>query len=259
MGIANLIPGVSGGTIAVIMGIYDNLIAAINGFLTDTQSRKTHFLYLLPIGAGTITAIAIGANGISYVLANFPYPTAFFFMGLIAGSIPVIWSMHNDMAPSLGKVIAFILPFGLMVWLAITQQRTGIGLDTITNFNFTLIEYAYLGLSGFIAAATMIIPGISGSLILLIMGSYPIIIAAIKTGHVPTLAVVSAGAMLGIILVSKAINWALTTFPGTSYYAISGLLVGSLLLLYPGTPTGITAFICFASLFVGVGISKKLS
>lgn len=259
MGMANLIPGVSGGTIAVILGIYDQLIAAINGFFSQASARKAHFLYLLPIGAGAITAIAIGAGGISYVMANFPLPTAFFFMGLIAGSIPIIWATHSNMSASASKLIAFILPFALMVWLTINQAHTGIGLDVVSNFDFSISEYAYLGLSGFIAAATMIIPGISGSLILLIMGSYPIIIAAIKSGHIPTLSAVMIGAALGIFLVSKGINWALSKYPGISYYAITGLLIGSLIRLYPGTPEGLNAAICFATLFIGVGIAKKLS
>jgi len=253
IGIANIIPGVSGGTLAVVLGIYDQLIESIGNFLTNKEKRKEYALFLIPIGIGTIAAIGAFSKVIDFLLTNHPQPTFFFFIGLVLGSIPFIYKAHSEMSPSITKIIVFIIALSAMAVLATLNSS-----DLKDSVHITQ-NLGFLLLSGIIAAGTMVIPGISGSLILLIMGSYHTIIRAISDANLTIIAVVGVGAILGILIFTKIINLFLTKWPALTYYAILGLIIGSLFKLWPGLTYDVTGGISLVMLVLGGWTAKKLA
>lgn len=257
IGIANIIPGVSGGTIAVVLGIYDELITAINNVLTTHPLKnKKNIVFLAKIALGVFTGIFIFARLIDYLLTQYPIPTYFFFIGLIIGTIPIVYKMNSAMEPTVSKILTFLIAAGIVI--AVTLIPTSVNV-AINPGNLSLFAGIYLFLSGIIAAATMVIPGISGSFMLLLMGSYHSIIQAVSNYQIGVLAIVAVGAILGIIISTKAIYWLLKHVPSHTHYAILGLLAASAIKLWPGFTLDITGFIALALLAGGTYLGYRLN
>lgn len=224
IGLANLIPGVSGGTIAVVLGIYDELITALSECIPNPVKSRDSFILLFLVGCGAIAGIYFFSGLIDTLLTTYTFPTLFFFMGLIVGSVPVVYRSHKKMEPSFIRLSIFCLFFFSMVTLA---WQSPLHLSETTPSIFRLI------LSGIFAAGSMIVPGISGSFILLLMGTYKPILNAVHNGDGMILLWVILGAVLGIVGVSKGIAKILKRYPAMTQYAILGLLVGSIVPLFP--------------------------
>jgi putative membrane protein len=290
IGIANIIPGVSGGTIAVILGIYDKLIEAISEFVPNKSNRKTYIKFLFQIGLGMGIGVLAFAKFISYCLQTHPQPTAFFFMGLIIGGIPIVYKAHANMKPTPKKVGFFIFALILILLLAVFPESKEAISNTRPTFTAGLALFVFI--SGFIAAGTMVIPGISGSFMLLLLGSYGLIInkvASFETGvfslkgiitcnegfsswfqnnpniinflkeDILILSLVALGAITGIIVFTRLIHICLKYRPVYTYYTILGLIVGSLVKIFPGISFNLTALISLCCLIIGFFIAKKLS
>jgi putative membrane protein len=250
IGIANIIPGVSGGTLAVILGIYDKLIQSISTIIKTPFSAKKEFQFILPILIGAVCAVKLGASLIQYFLQVYPNPTYWFFIGLILGSLPIIFKQHSNMTLTLPKAIAFLIPLVLMIALSISEPPS----TTSTSSASPLLLF----LSGSIAAGTMIIPGISGSFMLLLIGTYPLIIEAVSTLNFRIIAIVGAGAIIGLILVTKLITLTLKKYPALTYYTIIGFLIGSIPTLYPGNPQTMLEFLQVIPMGIGYLLAKNL-
>ena len=168
MGIANVIPGVSGGTLALTLGIYEKLIKAISHFF---KNLKDNIKFLLPLGIGMVLAVITMSNVIDYSFKKFPLPTTLFFMGLVIGGVPLLYKRVQGTKES-KKVSSYVIgaiTFIFVITLALSEQLFNINLTAnLSNMNF--FEYILLFLVGIIAAATMVIPGVSGSLVLMLLG-----------------------------------------------------------------------------------------
>jgi putative membrane protein len=232
IGAANTIPGVSGGTIAVITLLYDDLIAAISGFFKT--GWKKNLLFLLPIVIGVVVGIVLFAQVVDYFLENHPMQTAFFFMGLILGSVPFLVKITLKEAFKPIYLVPFVISFGLLIWMSIAG-RPPLS-EPITQL--TLAVAVPIFLTGVISSATMIIPGVSGSFIMLLIGMYSTFIRAAKDLNLPILAVLVPGFIVGIVLVSKVINLLLTRYHGITYWAIIGLVLGSVIAIWPRDDAG---------------------
>lgn len=249
IGVANIIPGVSGGTMMVTMGIYDRLLEAINGlFKHFIKSVKT----LLPVVIGMLVGIAGFAVLLKKVLfAKCPLPTAFAFIGLIVGGIPLIVSRlqkagkaaeaeenkseKKKEAPFGLKLVIFALFFALIIGM----QFMGEG--AAKELKPSVLSALLLLFLGVLASAAMVIPGVSGSLLLMAMGYYNAIIAAINDfldalkkmdfaamiDQCLLLVPFGIGVLLGIFFVAKLITWLLTHHEKLTYYGILGLVVAS--------------------------------
>lgn len=241
IGIANVIPGVSGGTMAVSMGIYDKLIGAING-LTKTFWRSVRILAPLLVG------MALGVVGFSYLieylLTQHTLATCLTFVGLILGGLPVLWpslkkSVAKKKSGRLGapEAISFLALLAVGVGMPLLQGGEG-GVQSLTPSLGLALLLVVLGL---IASATMVIPGVSGSMVLMILGYYYGILNAV-TGTVSALkaldwagvlngllllAPFGIGVVLGIWLIAKLIDWLFNRFPSQTYAAIIGLVLSS--------------------------------
>ena len=234
IGIANIIPGVSGGTMMVAMGIYDKLIHCITHLLSEF---KKNVLFLLPIVVGMGIALVGGSFTIEKMFEVIPFQTSLLFVGLVVGGLPAIWKNVKGKTIRPGHVICFVIFFAVVVVMALMGESEGAAAD----LSFTLINVIKLFVVGVIAAATMVIPGVSGSMMLLLMGYYNPILSAI-TGFfhslkefdikglmqgVGVLAPFGVGVLVGIFAIAKLIEIIFAKFPLYAYWAIIGLIVAS--------------------------------
>ncbi|MNP06947.1 hypothetical protein D3C76_989520 [compost metagenome] len=213
IGIANIVPGVSGGTLAIVMGIYDKLINAVTElFKKPIESIKSVWVYILGIGIGVASSII----GVSYFIDAFPVPTTALFVGLIIGAIPLIISKVNSKKIGNVDIISFCL---LMVSVLILPYiGTSSSSDQALNNNFIIM----FGI-GIIGAFTIVVPGVSGTMILMALGYYESIMemassfikaiisfdmSAIFSNGI-ALMPFGIGIIVGVILTAKLIKWLL--------------------------------------------------
>ena len=236
IGVANIIPGVSGGTIAVVLGIYEYLIEAISNFITNKEKRKEYILFLFKIVLGAVTVIFLSAKLMKFLLENYYIYTNLAFVGLIAGSIPSIYKSHHDMKLNTASIISFIIGAAIILIFEFAfpnvEKKEGIEIAFNLNFNAGL----FLMIAGFFAGGSMIVPGISGSFIMLLMGQYYIVTSCVADRDLVPLVFVGIGIVLGIFIFAKIINILLKKYPKETFYFILGLVIASLYSIYPGMP-----------------------
>jgi putative membrane protein len=247
MGTANVIPGVSGGTIAFITGIYERLIDALKRFDTTTVRLALKFRvrevweridghFLAALGLGVAVGIALPARFLKWGFENHPVLVWAFFFGLIAASLPAVgklvrrWSARPILALVVGVAIAVSMAF-----LTPASENA---------------HPAYLLLCGMVAMCSMIIPGLSGSFVLLLMGNYQLIMiesfTAVLDGRIgPALRVlipVGVGAVLGMLALARFLSWLFRTWHNLAVAAITGFIGGSLLIIWPWKETETSPF-----------------
>ncbi|WP_419930083.1 DUF368 domain-containing protein [Candidatus Poriferisocius sp.] len=238
MGAADVVPGVSGGTVALLLGIYTRLIdtvragAGVLGSLlrgkwseTGDRLRSFDWWFAAPLVAGIVVAVAALASVIDELLVDEPEAMAGLFFGLVAASVVMAWNLVDK--PSAGLAVTALAVGGLFFWL--------LGLQSAPVADQT--EIALFG-SGIVAVCAMLLPGISGSFILLMMGVYPAAIAAVDDWVWGDLAALAAGAALGLALFSNVIGSVLNRWPDPTLAVMVGLLLGSLRVLWPW-PAGV--------------------
>lgn len=230
MGASDVIPGVSGGTIAILLGIYDRLIIAINGIFSKEWKRQLSFL--IPLGIGVGSAILLLSRLIEWLLANYAVPTHFFFLGLIIGILPYL--LHQADARRTFRVNHYVLlVIGAVLIGSLVFLHAG-NSDVITNM--TTSTYILLFFSGFLASSAMILPGISGSFMLLVIGVYPTVIGAVSQLRLDVLVVTGVGIVAGIVVMSKIIRYFLDRFGLYTFAIIIGSVIGSIVVVFPGWP-----------------------
>ena len=243
VGVANIIPGVSGGTIAVVTGIFDPLIEAIN---TLFKKFKKNLKFLLPVGLGLVVGIVAFSKLIGLSLEKFPLQTGLFFAGLVIGSVPLI--LRKAGAGSKFKYI-YLVPFALcaaaVVALAVFQtyfspEAGSVAAGELPKLTFGMILKLFFG--GMLSAGAMVVPGVSGSLVMMLIGIYDDVLAMISglvsfsDMHKVLAAALCAiplglGIIAGIFTIAKIISFLFKKFRTGTYYGILGLLCGSVLAL----------------------------
>ena len=240
IGVANVIPGVSGGTMMVSMGVYEKIIGAVNNLLKDI---KKSILTLLPLGIGMFLGIVVFSFVIPYCLEVYPFPTSFCFIGLIMGGVPSIIKPAKESLVKEHKSIgiAHILTFLALFVLAVGMAAMNETETNSANFDLSVGFVIIMFLVGVIAAATMVIPGVSGSLVLMILGVYGGIMASISgfisavlSWEMPAilhsmgiLIPFGIGVVVGIFAVAKLMEWLFAKFPAVTYSGILGLIIAS--------------------------------
>ena len=234
IGIANIIPGVSGGTMMVSMGIYDKLIHCITHLFSEfKQSVK----FLFPIAIGMVVAIIASAFGLEWLFGTFPVQANMLFIGLILGSLPIMWKNVKGNKLKVGHIIAGLAFFALVVGLAAFGGAEGASAE----LSFSIVNVIKLFVVGIIASATMVIPGVSGSMVLMLMGFYQPILGAITDfiealtsldmdgilAGIGVLAPFGIGVVAGVFAVAKVVEIIFDKFPLYAYWAIIGLVVAS--------------------------------
>ncbi len=238
IGIANIIPGVSGGTMAVVLNIYDRLIDSVIGI---KKHVKESILFLLPVligGAAGIFGFAVLLN--EYLFKYYPMPTFFLFIGLIVGSLPLVFRKALETKFSPLSVIPMAVFFGIMIGLIFLDpgEKTSADAVTVASFSINIGSWAYLFFGSILAAMCMIIPGVSGSMILMILGLYPTVLGAISylkqdlMQSAMILLPVGLGVIIGLLGGAKLIDVCLKKVPQMTFFAIIGLMIGSLPTIY---------------------------
>ncbi len=232
IGVANVVPGLSGGTIAVSMGIYEKLIHTINNiFKTPLKCIKEIWTYIVGIGLGIIVAVF----GITYLFEVSPIPTAMLFVGLVLGAIPTIGGKVDEKNISKRDIITFVIFLAIIISVPFLKSSVATINESSASIYFIIFAL------GIIAAATMVIPGVSGSMILMAFGYYEYIMSTISNfiksvveldfalafDELLILAPFGIGVLIGIIVIAKLIEWLLKHHEKTVYWGILGLLVAS--------------------------------
>lgn len=271
MGIANIIPGVSGGTLALILGIYEEFIGAISHLFSNL---KKNICFLIPIAIGMVLAILSLSHVIDYSYKHFPIPTCLFFVGLVLGGIPMLLNKVKGKKETkkISSYIIFLLTFALVIVMACSDLIFGEGLKVSFN-NMNLISYILLFLVGVVAAATMVIPGVSGSLVLMLLGYYYPVIAVIKEftkfknlgENIIILGTFGIGILVGIVLISKLIEFLFKKYEVKTYFGVLGFIVASVIAIPLSTLLEKAVLFSIPQILIGlifatlgIGISYKL-
>lgn len=213
------VPGVSGGTMAILLGIYDKLISAISNFFKDIKNNLM-FLLIFCFGAG----VGIGSLAfvIKWLLATFPLPVSFFFLGAVIGGIPALYKRTKSSKLKVSSVFYFLL--GLTIVVSIGFIPTGnLKISTGTG----LVHYIMLLVTGIIIALALVLPGISTSHMLLILGMYDTLLNAITEFDLVYIGILGIVTVIGVFLTTKPIEWTMNKFPHQTYCMIIGFVLGS--------------------------------
>ncbi|QYG91178.1 DUF368 domain-containing protein [Iamia sp. SCSIO 61187] len=233
MGAADVVPGVSGGTVALVLGIYERLVGNIRhgagalghllkldvkGFIA--RLREVEWLFLIPLLSGIGLAVLSLAHVIEVALEDHPVPMGALFFGLVAASAVVAWRMieHPD-------ALRLVILVGVaIVTFFVLGASAGERSDASLLFFFA---------AGALAICAMILPGISGSFLLLAIGMYELVIGSVNDRDLAVIAVFAAGCVVGLSLFSSALSWALEYHRDPVLAALTGLMLGSLRVLWP--------------------------
>lgn len=269
IGIANIIPGVSGGTMAVSMGIYDKIIHAATHIVSEF---KESMRVLVPILIGAAIGLVALARVIEIMFAKAPFQTNLLFIGLILGGLPAMARKVKGKSIRGGHILAFLAFFCLVAGLALLGEQEGAAADLTFNVWNALKLFGV----GIIASATMVIPGVSGSMMLMLMGYYTPVLGQVNDFidnvvdfHLPgildgccVLVPFGIGVVVGIFAIAKIVEFIFQRFPDYAYWAIIGLIVSSpiaILLMNPmGDIKAVSLLTGILSLAAGVAAALKL-
>lgn len=272
MGIANIIPGVSGGTIALILGIYEELVERVSNLFKNFIDNMK---FIIPIVIGILSSIVIMSGLIKSSYDNFPLPTMMFFVGLVLGGIPMLYGKVKGQKESKKPVnyLIFLITFSLVIIMSLSDLL--FKTNTVIDFsNLTPLGYVLVFIVGVIAAGTMVIPGISGSLVLMLLGYYYPIINAIHDlvkfkdifSNMVVLGIFGVGVLIGIVVISKILTILFKNYSIKTYFGVLGFVCASVVAIPISTilelgDIGFNIPLCIVSLITlmfGAIISYKL-
>lgn len=247
MALADSVPGVSGGTIAFILGFYDEFVNSLNNLIYNKKNDKIKaFKFLSKIGVGWITGFILSISFITYIFEQNIYQINSLFLGFIISSIPLIVKSEKKILIRNQKNIVFLI-IGMAIVGIITYFNpvTNSGQSfSIKYENLDLIFISYIFISGMIAISAMVLPGISGSTILLIFGLYAPILSAVKQimklnyDYLPGVIIFVCGILVGILITVRLVRYLLKNFRAQTIYCIIGLMIGSIYAVVMG-PTSL--------------------
>ena len=268
MALADSVPGVSGGTIAYLLGYYEDFINSLNSFMSrkgDKIERKENlkksFKFLIRLGIGWIVGFISAVLILTSVFESHIYQISSLFIGFIVFSIPLIVYEEKESLKKFYNVVFLILGAALVVAITMVNPSDG---GSVSAGAFNIGQLIYTVLVGMIAISAMVLPGISGSTMLLIFGVYLPVMNAIKDllhldfSGLPIVISVGIGILLGVIVIIKLVKAALEHFHSQTVYAIIGLMLGSLLSIVKGpesleTPKEMLTMDTFSILFFFIG------
>ena len=213
------VPGVSGGTMAILLGIYDKLIGSISNFFKDIKGNCI-FLIKFCIGAGV--GIGTLAFLIKWLMELFPLPVSFFFLGAVIGGIPALYKKTKVSKLKASSGLYFLLGLAIVI---------SIGFLPVGNFDISsgsgLGHYLMVLATGIIIALALVLPGISTSHMLLVLGMYDTMLLAITEFNLVYIGILGVSTLIGVFLITKPIEWTMNKFPHQTYFMIIGFVLGS--------------------------------
>ncbi len=246
-----LVPGVSGGSMARIIGIYDRLISSVSSFM---KHKRESLVFLLLFCAGAVAGMLLLARPLLGLIELYPLPAMYFFIGAVAGGIPLIFRQSGVRSFSIKIPLYIALGAGAVILLSFLPSAASAARMEPGAAGFLL-----LALSGFIAAVALILPGISVSYLLLLMGLYDETMRAVGTLYLPFLIPLALGLALGILLTTKLLETAMKRHPQPTYLIILGFILGSIAAIFPGVPVSWDILFCILTLAAGYAAIRLLS
>ena len=243
IGATMLVPGVSGGSMAMILGIYNKLIGSISSF---RKNKKENFMFLLIFVLGAVAGILIFAKPLELLINRFPKPMLFFFMGAVLGGVPMIFKESGAKKISWKETLLVLGGILLVIGLSMFPEDFFNG-----GGSSGILRILLLILAGIIAAIALVLPGISVSYMFLIMGLYEDVLRAISGFDILYLSPIIVGLLVGIILSTKTLEWVMQKYPRIVYPVILGFVLGSLKETFPGVPAGWDWVICIMTAVAG--------
>ena len=244
MAMADSVPGVSGGTIAFLLGFYDEFINSLNDLMgKDNARRKQAFFFLFKLGVGWVAGFCLSVLVLSGLFQEHIYEISSVFMGLTFFAVPMVIREEKDsIRGRYGNLVFTVLGIGLVFCISYFNPAGGQGMNvSVEHLSMGLVAYVFL--TAMVALPAMVLPGISGSTLLLIFGIYVPIIGAVKEllhmnlNYVPILLVFGMGVITGIVGIIKTIKMCLERYRSQTIYAILGLMIGSLYAITKGPTT----------------------
>lgn len=259
IGVSNIIPGVSGGTLAITLGIYEKLINTISHFF---KNIKENLKFIIPIGIGMVLSILLLSKVINFCLDKYTLATILFFIGLILGGVPLLNKKIKGHYKNISNIIIFLLTFSFIIILSILRGEGRVSFDELN-----ILGYIKIFLVGIVAAATMIIPGVSGSFVLMLLGYYKPIIDTISNltsnlgNNILILLPFGLGILIGIVVIAKILEYLFQKFEIKTYFGVLGFVMASIITIFIGsniTFSLLQLLIGIVLLIIGFIIAYKL-
>ncbi len=251
MGASMLIPGVSGGTMAIILGIYDKLIKAVSNFL---HSPKKNFFYLGIVALGGMIGMLLFSKALLHLTELYRMPMMYLFLGAVIGSIPLLCTKAK--VKSFSFSVFFFPAVGLAIILLLNSLSSEmVAFSTLTGTVKTLVIIA----AGLIAAIALVLPGISVSYMLLILGMYEPALTAIEHLDFTFLIPLGLSILAGIFLSTKGLSYCMEKHTQKTFLIIIGFVLGSVPEVFPGLPVGNDILFCLLTLLLGIAAILALS
>ena len=246
-----LVPGVSGGSMAMILGIYNRLITAVSSFF---KNIKNNLIFLLLFVAGAGVGMLLFAKPLLSLIENYTKPMMYFFIGAVAGGIPMIYRLARVKTFSIKQVIYVIVGIAIVLLFAFLPEDTFTGGNASEKTNLIIQVIA-----GIVAAVALVLPGISVSYMLLIMGLYDKTMKAISELDIVFLLPMAIGLFLGIVLITRLLENAMERHPQPTYLIILGFIIGSIVQVFPGLPQSYEWIICGVLAIAGYYLIRLIS
>lgn len=247
IGAGAIVPGVSSGVLCVIFGIYEKLLDAVLNFFKDI---KQNIKFLFPIALGVGIGVLLFSNMLNYLLYEFPIQTKSIFIGLIIGTIPsLIREVNEKEAFKPQNVMYLLIALAIGIITVVLENRMHI----ITNVDNMSIMY--LVMCGAIMSVGIVVPGVSSTIILMLLGVYSVYLQSVANLYLPVLIPLGIGLILGSIIVMKLTKKLLETYYSQTFYSIIGFTIGSIFVLLPQGMTMIEQVLCVLCIILGVYIS----
>lgn len=245
IGIANAIPGVSGGTMAVILDIYDKIMYSIS-----LKNIKDNLKFLIPLALGALLGIFALSKVIVQAMENYPVILNFCFIGLVLGSIPALYKKAKGDSINKRNWFFFAAALALMIFLTIVNPEATVN-KSIDEFGGVSLQFClWLFFTATVSMIAMILPGLSGSLIFLLFGTYAAVMDSIATFNIILIVSIGLGVITGGVLGVKVIKNMLRFHPQALYFAILGLMVGSMVIIWPDFTMNLQGLIAAVGLII---------
>ena len=248
IGAGAIVPGLSSGVLCVIFGIYEKLLDAVLNFFKDI---KQNIKFLFPIALGVGIGVLLFSNGLNYALYAFPIQTKSIFIGLILGTIPSLIKEVNEKEPFRPQNVVYLLialAIGIVTVILENQMTIISNVEEINSF--------YLILCGVIMSLGIIVPGVSSTIILMLLGVYSIYLQSVANLYLPVLIPMGIGLVLGSIVVMKVTKILLEKQYAKTFYSIIGFTIGSVLVLVPQGMTTLEMVLSILCILLGIYISR---
>jgi putative membrane protein len=253
IGIATLVPGVSGGTMAIILGVYDDIIHSISSFFKD---MKKNIIFLGTVGIGGVIGLFAFSGLMELALEHFRFPMVYLFIGVIIGGIPVLYKKASAQGIKALDWIFFVIGLAIILVMSL-YDGTIVNLANSTG----VLQFIFLFFAGIVIAVALILPGLSTSFMLLAIGLYEITLSAISTRNLGYLIPLGLGTVTGILGTTRLLENCMKKKPKQTYLLILGFVIGSIadILLETGLPAGLDIVLSIAALLLGFVVIRMLS